>query len=64
MTIVARLQEKALCPDRELAALLEQATGDGAVVNFVPMKSGRSSVGLVTSLPSPAIQSVRLRACW
>lgn len=45
MTIVARLQEKALCPDRELAALLEQATGDGAVVNFVGLARPGSKGG-------------------
>ena len=35
----------------------------GAVVKDLPTKSFTSSVGEVTSLPSPAIQSVRLRAC-
>ena len=34
----------------------------GPVVNDLPMKSLTSSVGSVTSLPSPAIQSVRLTA--
>jgi molybdopterin synthase catalytic subunit len=45
MSIVARLQEEALCPDRELAALLEQAKGDGAVVNFVGVTRPGSKVG-------------------
>lgn len=45
MTIVARLQEETLCPDRELAALLEQATGDGAVVNFVGLARPGSKGG-------------------
>jgi molybdopterin synthase catalytic subunit len=34
MTVVARLEEQALKPERELAALLEQAHGDGAIVSF------------------------------
>ena len=34
------------------------------VVKDFPMKSSMSRPGLVTSLPSPDIQSVRLRACW
>ena len=35
MSIVARLEEHALRPEQELAALLEQASGDGAIVSFV-----------------------------
>ena len=35
MSIVARLEEHVLRPEQELAALLEQARGDGAVVSFV-----------------------------
>lgn len=47
MTIVARLEEGTLRPDEELATLLEQASGDGAVVSFVGIarpasKDGRS----------------------
>ncbi|MFL6764677.1 MAG: molybdenum cofactor biosynthesis protein MoaE [Sphingomicrobium sp.] len=35
MSIVARLEPEALLPDRELAALVEAAKGDGAIVSFV-----------------------------
>ena len=34
MSIVARLEERSLRPEQELAALIAQATGDGAVVSF------------------------------
>ena len=34
MSVVARLEEQTLRPDQELAALIEQAAGDGAVVSF------------------------------
>ena len=34
MSVVARLEEEALRPDYELAALIGQAAGDGAVVSF------------------------------
>jgi molybdopterin synthase catalytic subunit len=34
MSIVARLEEEALRPEQELAALIEQARGDGAIVSF------------------------------
>jgi molybdopterin synthase catalytic subunit len=34
MSVVARLEEASLRPERELAMLLEQAKGDGAVVSF------------------------------
>jgi len=34
MSVLARLEEQALQPERELAALIEQARGDGAVVSF------------------------------
>src|SRR5438067_7128596 len=34
MSVVARLQEDVLRPELELAALLERAKGDGAVVSF------------------------------
>jgi molybdopterin synthase catalytic subunit len=34
MSVVARLEEDSLRPEQELAALLEQATGDGAIVSF------------------------------
>jgi len=34
MSVVARLEEEALRPEQELAALLSEAKGDGAVVTF------------------------------
>ena len=34
MSVLARLEEQALRPERELAALIEQARGDGAIVSF------------------------------
>jgi molybdopterin synthase catalytic subunit len=34
MSVLARLEEQALEPERELAALLERARGDGAIVSF------------------------------
>jgi molybdopterin synthase catalytic subunit len=42
MSIVARLEEVALRPDLELAGLLEQSAGDGAVVSFVGVARPRS----------------------
>lgn len=34
MSVVARLEQQALSPDRELAAILARANDDGAVVSF------------------------------
>ena len=34
MSVVTRLEEQSLRPEQELAALIAQATGDGAVVSF------------------------------
>jgi molybdopterin synthase catalytic subunit len=34
MSVAARLEEQTLRPEQELAILIEQATGDGAVVSF------------------------------
>ena len=34
MSVIVRLEETALRPEQELAALIEQASGDGAVVSF------------------------------
>jgi molybdopterin synthase catalytic subunit len=34
MSVVVRLEEKGLRPEQELAALIAQASGDGAVVSF------------------------------
>lgn len=45
MSIVARLEECALQPDRELAALLDQAKKQGAVVNFVGVARPTSNTG-------------------
>lgn len=45
MSIVARLEQSALDPAKELAGLLEQAEGDGAVVSFVGVARARSSSG-------------------
>lgn len=52
MSIVARLEERALEPAQELNALLEQAKGDGAIVSFTGIarldtKSGKSLGRLV-----------------
>jgi molybdopterin synthase catalytic subunit len=46
MSIVARLEEIALRPDKELAGLLEQAAGDGAVVSFVGVARPDSKSGI------------------
>ena len=35
MSVIARLEEQRLDPERELGALLDQAKSDGAVVSFV-----------------------------
>jgi len=45
MSIVARLEEQELRPEDELAALLEQASGDGAVVSFVGLARSQSTAG-------------------
>jgi len=45
MSVVARLEESALRPDEELAALLEQAREDGAVVSFVGVARPTSKTG-------------------
>ena len=46
MSIVARLEEHALRPEQELAALLEQAAGDGAIVSFAGIARPGSKGGL------------------
>jgi molybdopterin synthase catalytic subunit len=64
MSVVARLEEQALQPEQELAALLEQATGDGAVVSFTgiarPGSEGGEAVhGLVLEHhPTLTLQSL------
>jgi len=45
MSIIARLEEHELRPEQELAALLAQATGDGAVVSFVGLARPESKGG-------------------
>ena len=45
MSIVARLEENTLRPEQELAALLDQAAGDGAVVSFVGVARDASKAG-------------------
>lgn len=45
MSIVARLEEQSLLPEQELAALLEQAIGDGAIVSFVGVARPASKGG-------------------
>jgi molybdopterin synthase catalytic subunit len=45
MSIVARLEQHRLDPQEELRLLLEQATGDGAVVSFVGIARPESSSG-------------------
>jgi molybdopterin synthase catalytic subunit len=45
MSIVARLEEHGLDPSRELAALLEDNQGDGAVVSFAGIARPQSSRG-------------------
>lgn len=52
MSIVARLEDRALEPAQELNALLEQAKGDGAIVSFTGLarldtRSGKSLGRLV-----------------
>lgn len=64
MNVVARLEKQALRPERELAAVLEQATGDGAVVSFVGIarpgsKSGAAVYRLVLEHhPALTLQSL------
>jgi molybdopterin synthase catalytic subunit len=63
MSIVARLEEKALRPDQELAALIEQATGDGAVVSFAGIARPGSKVGeAVRALVLEHHQALTLRS--
>src|SRR5947208_16294413 len=45
MSIVARLEELALEPEKELAALILQARGDGAVVSLVGLARHESKGG-------------------
>lgn len=45
MSIVARLEELPFRPERELAALIEAASGDGAVVSFAGLARAESKDG-------------------
>jgi molybdopterin synthase catalytic subunit len=45
MSIVARLEEYGLIPAQELAALLEQSKGDGAIVTFTGIARPQSKSG-------------------
>jgi len=45
MTVVTRLEEQQLQPDRELTELLRQSDGDGAVVSFVGVARPQSKAG-------------------
>jgi molybdopterin synthase catalytic subunit len=45
MSTVARLEQGALRPDEELAALVEQVSGDGAIVSFVGLARAQSTSG-------------------
>jgi molybdopterin synthase catalytic subunit len=52
MSVVARLEEQTVRPEEELAALIAQASGDGAVVSFTGIarpgsKHGKAVCGLV-----------------
>jgi len=64
MSIVARLEEHAVQPEQELAALLERAKGDGAVVSFTGVarrasKSGQAVYRLVLEHhPALTLQSL------
>ncbi len=45
MTTVARVEPDSLYPEKELAALVEHARGEGAVVSFVGLARDRSASG-------------------
>jgi molybdopterin synthase catalytic subunit len=45
MSVVARLEDDDLRPEEELAALLKQASGDGAIVSFVGVARPKSKSG-------------------
>lgn len=59
MSIVARLEEQPLRPEQELAALLDQAIGDGAVVSFTgiarPCSKGGAAVDRLVLEHHPAL---------
>jgi len=45
MSVIARLEEHAVQPEQELAALLERAKGDGAIVSFTGVARAASKSG-------------------
>lgn len=45
MSVVARLEEQAIRPEQELAALIDEATADGAVVSFAGIARPASKRG-------------------
>jgi molybdopterin synthase catalytic subunit len=49
MSVIARLEEQRIDPQRELGELLAQAGGDGAVVSFVGVARPESSAGEAVS---------------
>ena len=59
MSIVARLEEQTLRPEQELAALIGQATGDGAVVSFAgiarPGSKGGEAISRLVLEHHPAL---------
>jgi molybdopterin synthase catalytic subunit len=64
MSVLARLEEQALRPERELAALIEQARGAGAIVSFTGIarpgsKNGEAVYRLVlVQHPALTLQSL------
>jgi molybdopterin synthase catalytic subunit len=71
MSVVARLEENALRPEQELAALLEHAKGDGAAVSFTGMarpgaKGGQAVYRLVlehhATLTLQSLEGIALEA--
>ena len=65
MSIVARLEQAGLAPEQELAALIEQARGDGAVVSFTGLARPNSEGGqnvdrlVLDHHPSLTLQSLQ-----
>lgn len=59
MSVVARLEEHSIQPDQELAALIENASGDGAIVSFTgvarPCSGGGQAVHRLALEHHPAL---------
>lgn len=66
MSVVARLEEQELRPAQELAALIEDAAGDGAVVSFAglarPCSKGGETVDRLVLEHHPALTLQSLQA--